>query len=78
MSRKPASAPYGVEAGAQRYFHHGVGRLSVTEAGRLAAILPLPKKRAAIDPHGFTRRYGNTIAHRVGQVRGFGLDKCLK
>ncbi|MET0239387.1 MAG: monofunctional biosynthetic peptidoglycan transglycosylase [Sphingobium sp.] len=69
---------YGVEAGAQRYFHHGAGKLSPTEAGRIAAILPLPKKRAAIAPSGFTRRYGNTIARRIGVVRREGLDSCLK
>lgn len=69
---------YGVEAGAQRYFHHGADRLSPSEAGRIAAILPLPKKRAAIAPHGFTRRYGNTIARRIGIVRRDGLDACLK
>ncbi|HEX7855479.1 MAG TPA: monofunctional biosynthetic peptidoglycan transglycosylase [Sphingobium sp.] len=69
---------YGVEAGAQRYFHHGADRLTPMEAGRLAAILPLPKKRAAVDPHGFTRRYGNIIARRIGIVRRDGLDACLK
>lgn len=69
---------YGVEAGAQRYFHHGADRLSITEAGRIAAILPLPKKREAISPHGFTRRYGNIIARRIGVVRREGLDSCLR
>jgi monofunctional biosynthetic peptidoglycan transglycosylase len=69
---------YGVEAGSQRYFHHGADNLSPSEAGRIAAILPLPKKRAAISPKGFTRRYGSTIAKRIGIVRREGLDACLK
>ncbi|MCE7798501.1 monofunctional biosynthetic peptidoglycan transglycosylase [Sphingobium sufflavum] len=69
---------YGVEAGAIRYFNHGADRLTPAEAGRLAAILPLPKKRAAIAPKGFTRRYGNIIARRIGVVRREGLDSCLK
>ncbi len=69
---------YGVEAGSQRYFHHGAGHMTPAEAGRLAAILPLPKKRAAISPTGFTRRYGNTIAQRIAVVREQGLDSCLK
>lgn len=68
---------YGVEAGAQRYFGHGADRLSATEAARIAAVLPLPKKRAAIAPTGFTRRYGNTIARRIGVVKREGLDGCL-
>ena len=48
-----------------------------TEAARIAAVLPLPKKRGAIAPKGFTRRYGNTIAARIGQVRRDGLDACV-
>jgi monofunctional biosynthetic peptidoglycan transglycosylase len=68
---------YGVEAGAERYYHHSAARLSRTEAARIAAILPLPKQREAVDPSGFTRRYGNTIAARIGQVRRDGLDACV-
>ncbi len=68
---------YGVEAGAQRYFNHGAGKLTPAEAARIAAILPLPKKREAVSPSGFTRRYGNTIRARIGQVRGDGLDGCV-
>ena len=68
---------YGVEAGAQRYFKHGAGKLTPAEAARIAAILPLPKKRAAISPSGFTRRYGNSIQRRIGQVRRDGLDGCV-
>jgi monofunctional biosynthetic peptidoglycan transglycosylase len=69
---------YGVQAGAIRYFHHGADRLSRAEAGRIAAVLPLPKKRAAVAPSGFTRRYGNTIARRIGVVQRDGLDGCLR
>ncbi|CAN5359027.1 monofunctional biosynthetic peptidoglycan transglycosylase [soil metagenome] len=69
---------YGVNAGAQRYFHHDAAKLSPSEAARIAAVLPLPKKRAAIDPHGFTRRYGGNIQRRIAMVRNEGLDSCLK
>jgi monofunctional biosynthetic peptidoglycan transglycosylase len=68
---------YGVNAGAMRYFKHDASRLSAREAAQIAAVLPLPKKRAAIDPRGFTRRYGNSITARIGVVRGDGLDACL-
>jgi monofunctional biosynthetic peptidoglycan transglycosylase len=68
---------YGVNAGAMRYFGHDASRLSPSEAGRIAAVLPLPKKRAVIDPRGFTRRHGNVITRRVGVVRNDGLDGCL-
>lgn len=68
---------YGANAGALRYFGHDASALSATEAARIAAILPLPKKRGAIAPKGFTRRYGNTISARIGQVRRDGLDSCV-
>lgn len=68
---------YGVNAGAKRYFGHDATHLTATEAGRIAAILPSPKKRAAIAPKGFTRRHGNSLTRRVGVVRNDGLDACL-
>ena len=68
---------YGVNAGAQRYFGHDASAMSATEAARIAAVLPLPKKRGAVAPKGFTRRYGNTIAARIGVVARDGLDACV-
>jgi len=68
---------YGVNAGAQRYFGHDASAMSANEAARIAAILPLPKKRGAIAPKGFVRRYGNTIAARIGVVGRDGLDACI-
>lgn len=69
---------YGVEAGARRYFGHDARHLTPYEAGRIAAVLPLPKKRAAIAPRGFTRRHGNAITRQVGVVRNDRLDACLR
>lgn len=68
---------YGANAGALRYFHHDASRLTPTEAARIAAVLPLPKRRDAVDPAGFTRRYGNLILRRIGTVRTGGLDNCV-
>ncbi len=68
---------YGVNAGSQRYYGHDASAMSATEAARIAAILPLPKKRGAVAPKGFTRRYGNTIAARLGVVGRDGLDACV-
>jgi len=68
---------YGVNAGSQRYFGHDASAMSPTEAARMAAILPLPKERAAIAPKGFTRRYGNTIAARIPIVERDALDACV-
>ncbi len=68
---------YGANAGSMRYFGHDASAMSATEAARIAAILPLPKKRGAVAPKGFTRRYGNSIAARVGVVARDGLDACV-
>ena len=68
---------YGVNAGSERYYGHDASAMTRQEAARIAAILPLPKKRGAIAPKGFTRRYGNTISARIGQVRRDGLDACV-
>ena len=68
---------YGAEAGAQRYFNKSAASLTRLEAARMAAALPLPKKRSVTNPTGFTRRYGNTIAARMGVVRRDGLDACV-
>ncbi|WP_073976309.1 monofunctional biosynthetic peptidoglycan transglycosylase, partial [Erythrobacter donghaensis] len=53
---------YGVEAGSQRYFGKGASSLTRDQAARMAAALPLPKKRSVKNPSGFVRRYGNSIA----------------
>src|SRR4051812_4570714 len=67
---------YGVNAGSERYYGHDASAMSATEAARMAAVLPLPKKRGAIAPKGFTRRYGNTIVARIPIAGGDGLDGC--
>ena len=68
---------YGAEEGAKRYFNKSTKNLSRVEAARLAAILPLPKKRAVNGAGGFTRRYGNSIAARIRVVQRDGLDNCI-
>ena len=70
-------ATYGVNAASERYYGHDASAMSPVEAARIAAVLPLPKKRGAVAPKGFTRRYGNTIAARIGVVARDGLDSCI-
>ncbi len=69
---------YGANAGALRYFRHDASHLSTSEAARIAAVLPQPKKREAVAPSGFTRRHGNKIAGRVGVVKRSAMDACLR
>jgi monofunctional glycosyltransferase len=71
-------ATYGVEAGAQRYFGKSAKSLTPGEAARIAAVLPLPKKREAVVPRGWTRRYGTIITARMGVVRRDALDACVR
>ena len=68
---------YGVNAGSERYFGHDASAMTATEAARLAAVFPLPKKRGAVAPVGFTRRYGNIIAARIPVIGRDGLDACV-
>ena len=68
---------YGVEEGAMRYYNKSAVSLTRIEAARLAAALPLPKKRAVNGAGGFTRRYGNSIAARIRVVQRDGLDNCI-
>jgi monofunctional biosynthetic peptidoglycan transglycosylase len=68
---------YGVNAGSERYYGHDASAMTPIEAARIAAVLPLPKERGAVAPKGFTRRYGNTIAARIGIVARDGLDGCV-
>src|SRR5438309_4763431 len=68
---------YGVNAASQRYFGHDASAMTTTEAARLAAVFPLPKKRGAVAPLGFTRRYGNIIAARIGAVWLHRLDAII-
>ncbi|WP_324828303.1 monofunctional biosynthetic peptidoglycan transglycosylase [Qipengyuania zhejiangensis] len=68
---------YGAEAGAQRYFNKSAASLTPTEAARMAAALPQPKERSVVNPGGWLRRHGNTIAARIGSVSRDGLDSCI-
>jgi monofunctional glycosyltransferase len=68
---------YGADAGAQRYFNKSANSLTRMEAARIAAALPSPKRRAVNGARGFTRRYGNSIAARIGIVRRDRLDRCI-
>ncbi|XUU61949.1 monofunctional biosynthetic peptidoglycan transglycosylase [Erythrobacter sp. HA6-11] len=70
-------ATYGAEAGAQRYFGHSAAKLSPAEAARMAAALPLPKKREVKNPSGWLAGHGRTIERRIGVVARDGLDACV-
>ena len=58
---------YGAAAAAEHYFGVPPGKLSATQAARLAAILPSPETRDAADPGPGTRRIAKRIAARAAQ-----------
>ena len=68
---------YGAEAGAERYFNRSASDLSPSQAARMAAALPLPKKRAVVAPTGWLARHGRTIERRIRTVERDGLDACV-
>ena len=68
---------YGAEAGAMRYFDKSAANLTPSEAARMAAALPSPKKRAVVNPGGWLASHGNRIAARIGMVKRDGLDSCI-
>ncbi|MGY6552837.1 MAG: monofunctional biosynthetic peptidoglycan transglycosylase [Erythrobacter sp.] len=68
---------YGAEAGAQRYFGKSAARLTPSEAARMAAALPSPKKRSVKNPTGWLGAHGRRIERRIAIIRRDGLDACV-
>ncbi|MEL6540598.1 MAG: monofunctional biosynthetic peptidoglycan transglycosylase [Pseudomonadota bacterium] len=68
---------YGATEGARRYFDKSAARLSRSEAARMAAALPLPKKRSVKNPSGWLARHGRTLENRLLVVQNEGLDDCV-
>lgn len=61
---------FGVEAAAQRYFHKPASRLSLSEAGLLAAVLPNPLRFKANAPSGYVRSRQAWIMRQMRQLGG--------
>ena len=68
---------YGATAGAERYFGKSAARLTASEAARMAAALPQPKKRSVKNPGGWLARHGRSIERRLRVVQNDGLDACV-
>lgn len=67
---------FGAEAGAQRAFGSGIGRLSARQAALLAVMLPNPYRRDAGKPGpGLSRLAGNLVARLPRE--GPELTACL-
>lgn len=57
---------YGVEAASQAFFKKPAARLSVSEAARLAAVLPSPRKWSAAKPGPYVQKRAGWIARQMG------------
>ena len=60
---------FGAEAAAQHYFRKSAAQLSATEAARLAALLPAPKRYGRRLAAGTAPSHTRVILERMGSVR---------
>lgn len=68
---------FGVGAAAKHYFGVSPNKLTRTQAARLAAILPNPKKRSASRPSDFVRKKTRRVMSGAGTILADGRADCL-
>ena len=68
---------FGAEAASEANFKKPAAKLSVSEAARLATILPNPRAYRADRPGPYVARQSSVIAARIGQVSRDHLDSCI-
>jgi len=68
---------FGAEAAARHHFGRRAGELSLAQAATLAAVLPNPKGRSAVNPGSFTRSRARAIAEGARTLQATGADACL-
>ena len=68
---------FGVETAARHYFGVSAADLSLTQAARLAAILPDPKGRDAARPSAFVQRRAAAIADGAATIARDGRAACF-
>ena len=69
---------FGIEAAAQHHFGIPAAKLTARQAGLLAAVLPDPKGRAAVNPSAFISRRARAIADGAATIRADGRSKCFE
>jgi monofunctional biosynthetic peptidoglycan transglycosylase len=68
---------WGVEAASRRFFRKPAARLGRSEAARLAAVLPAPKRFHADAPSGYVRRRQAWIQGQMAALGGTGVLQRL-
>lgn len=69
---------FGVQAAARHYFGVDAIALSPTQAARLAAVLPSPKRRSASDPTPQVRRRAASILDGAATIAADGRSDCFE
>ena len=72
-----APGVYGAEAAARHWFDKSARDLTPSEAARLAAILPSPRRYSASTPGPYVRRRASRIQAAARVVRNEGLATCV-
>lgn len=73
-----APGVYGAEAAARHWFGVPASELTPTQAARLAAVLPSPRRYRAANPGPYVRRRSGQIQAAMATVREQGLDDCVQ
>jgi monofunctional biosynthetic peptidoglycan transglycosylase len=69
---------FGIEAAAQHHFGVAASKLSLRQASLLAAVLPNPKERQAVNPTAFVDRRARAIADGAATIRADGRAACFE
>ena len=69
---------FGIEAAARHYFGVGPEDLTPTQAARLAAVLPSPKRRSASNPSDSLRKRAASIMDGAATIRRDGRSACFE
>ncbi len=68
---------FGAAAAAQHYFGVTPDKVSATQAARLAAVLPSPKKSSAGKPSAYIRKRAAQISSGAGTIAADGRADCF-
>jgi len=68
---------FGAESAARFYYNKSAKNLTSSEAARIIAILPSPRKWSVKSPSGRVARRAARIARGAQTVRSAGLDACI-
>ena len=69
---------FGIEAAAQHHFGVSAAGLSPRQAALLAAVLPNPKERQAVNPSGATQKRARLIADGAATIQRDGRADCFE